>query len=426
MCGIVGIINGEASRKTDFSYPKLLEQAMQCNSLRGDDSTGVVQLDGKKLYVHKKAVPGWDFAKDDKVSGFLRDADTSNFTLVHNRAATAGLITDEQAHPFTLTNADGKMLIGVHNGTLQGWDSKAYGVDSEWALAQIAERGNEAFADFNGAFAFVWYDQSMAGVLNMARNAERPMYVGYIKDSKRAIFGSEPDMLAWLCRRNAITLEPDIIDLTAGRRYQFNINNPREFTSEPVPQYVSTYTKTSTYTNWHFPKKVPDNKTVEYDGSKYTQAGCIAGFMKILAKPAVEASVLLPDRPGVKVRMKVQVSVAEEILAKHAGVLGVEGVFMGDVYDSESRTLWGEVEVDGESAAGVMRGVSPGFNKYLQKQGTVVVSIIGSFAQPSKYGVQEMAMVVQQKIGKPTTNADAIADAVSSEIDNIRRNAALS
>lgn len=421
MCGIVGIINGMSARKADFTYPKLVEQAMICNSVRGDDSTGILQYDKKKLYIHRKAVAGWEFAKDEMVTGFIRDADTSNFTLVHNRAATAGFITDEQAHPFTITKDDGNLLAGVHNGTLTGWDAKTYGVDSEWALAQIAEKGDDAFSEFVGAFAFVWYDQSSPNILNMARNTERPMYVGYVKDTLRAVFGSEPDMLAWLCRRNGIVLEPDIIDLTPGRRYSFDINNPRNFTSTPISLHVPAHSKYDA--GWSYPK------SAAYEPSKWSKEGYLKGIVALLSKPAAPTAAgkaLVPLQvPAVKVRMKVQTTVAEEILARQICVLDEEGVFMGDVYDSESRTLWGELEIDGETNAGVMRGVSPNFNKYLQKKGALVVKIIGAFAQPSRHGAQEFAMVVQQKVARDSTDADSIADAVSGEIDNIRRNAAL-
>jgi hypothetical protein len=423
MCGIVGIVNGEGSRSADLSITKLFEQALVCNSLRGDDSTGLFQLDAKKLYSYKAAKAGWDFVNDPKASGFLRDTDSSRITIGHNRAATTGDILDATAHPFTAEKANKSLLIGVHNGTLQGWNSVKYDVDSEWAMNMIAEQGDEAFALFKGAFAFVWYDQDEKDKLFIARNADRPMFAGYIKDTNRMLLASEPEMMAWLCRRNGLSLEPEVLDLKPERKYTFDVTNPRQFSSSPLPQAVTpaaVYNEGEWQPGWSRRGRSRGYSVVN------TQEQMVNSMLALLKPAEVTPAVVTPAPTGAKVRMKFKVHANEEEmrLAKVAAVAGVECSFMGDVYDSDSYTLYGEAELDGDSTRAVMRHVSPGAYEFIRKEAVVPVVIVGAFPVVDNVsGAREMSFVVRRN--NSSKDADSIADAVSQEIDKLRNNAVL-
>lgn len=242
MCGIVGIINGTKNRNADGRISGYLRDAIVANTLRGFDSTGIVQASKNPkhlVYTEKATVDGLGFLRIKKNETFIRDADDTAFTFVHNRAATRGAVTEENAHPFQHTNDNGDWMIGVHNGTLTGWTSSdEFKVDSDWALSQIAYDGADAFEKFDGAYAFVWYgEREGVKVINMARNSQRPMFVAYVKDTNRMLFASEHLMMVWLADRNNLKLDDEIIDIQPGMLYQFDTDNPRIFKKSKLPFY---------------------------------------------------------------------------------------------------------------------------------------------------------------------------------------------
>lgn len=178
------------------------------------------------------------FVEQPKAVKYINDADSSIFTVGHNRAATAGIVSQENAHPFTHTN-EHRTVTGVHNGTLNEWskvkDSKDFKVDSDWAMFKLAKEGPvDAFEYFRGAFCFVWYDDDDELVLNIARNKERPMFFAFVKDKEQMLFASEPGMLGWLAIRNNLNIESTVYELTSGFHYKFDLNNPRLFTKKEL------------------------------------------------------------------------------------------------------------------------------------------------------------------------------------------------
>lgn len=239
MCGIIGIINACKEGKSSYSavnvkYMKegkdFIYDGLIASGVRGLDSTGIFQID-KKLdpYIHKLPVSGHMFTEDKATGPFLVDTPLSPITVCHVRAATTGRVSINNAHPFQLFADNGnKNIVGVHNGTLSGWQSRAgsksslYSVDSEWALARIAEDGVDAFEDFDGSYSFVWWDAENPGALYFARNSQRPMYFARTPDKQHIMFGSEPAMLYWLASRNNIALEENIYETTSGKLLVIN------------------------------------------------------------------------------------------------------------------------------------------------------------------------------------------------------------
>lgn len=257
MCGIHGYING-GNKDRDIS--SFISDGFVAGSLRGMDSSGIAVINtGSAEYCAQKLpVQGSMFITDRYAQQLLDDAaEKDHITICHTRAATSGKIGINQAHPFYMENEEnGRIMVGVHNGTLTGWSTKAgaksYTVDSEWGLNHIYEKGLDAFKDINGAFVFAWWDSDDRDVLNFALNEQRPMYVGFTKSGGMA-FASEPGMLYWLMERNKLYIDGQLLQLSAGQHYRFDINDLRNPTKQKLPAAVvhtPNYHGHSSRSNW--------------------------------------------------------------------------------------------------------------------------------------------------------------------------------
>jgi len=226
MCGIIGFINamplsgttGERHVSYLTKADDVMTNGVVACSVRGMDSTGVFQVNGKgKVFVHKLPVNASMFIQDKVSKQFLKDTMTSPITVFHTRAATEGRVNLNNAHPFTALDSKNRLLVGVHNGTLSGWksakDSGRFEVDSEWAMNRLAQDPFDAFEDFRGAWSFVYWKEEQPSVLYFARNKERPMWMLFTKNRKHAIFGSEPGMLSWIAQRENIDVEDTVYEL---------------------------------------------------------------------------------------------------------------------------------------------------------------------------------------------------------------------
>lgn len=259
MCGIHFIVSNDTYLVRGDEYFK---DAFVANQLRGMHSSGMylVEKDGTIL-THKAAVCGQEFLKDKEAIGLFNKVNRARIAVGHVRHATAGKISDDNAHPFVIEREDGSQLVGVHNGTLRNWKlkegSKDIDVDSEWAFLKLAEYGNDAFRFFDGAFAFVWYDTATPDVIYMARNSERPLHYMVSKDRKSILGASELGMVGWLTERNKIEGAADVKDrfkyLEPGKIYTISLKDPTNVTAEDAPKYDSTTSRFPpvTYTPVH-------------------------------------------------------------------------------------------------------------------------------------------------------------------------------
>ena len=180
MCGIVGYIS-QNDKLYEGPKDHFMRYALALDTLRGEDSTGIITL-SKKFTVKtmKTMLPGDAFVHSPE---YLKKFKTGWAQIGHNRAATAGKVSIENAHPFTF----GDVTL-VHNGTLyRGGDSldtydKTLDVDSmQIALALSKyppEKAREVLSQIDGAFALVWSDRR-DGSINMARNSERPLHFAF-------------------------------------------------------------------------------------------------------------------------------------------------------------------------------------------------------------------------------------------------------
>lgn len=200
MCGLVSVVtkNGHGFTK---SQVEAFNDLLYIDSLRGMDSTGVylIEKDGS-LSWNKEASASPDFCRTKEHKDMLTQAFRTGRAMVgHNRAATRGVVNDENAHPFTVDNR----ITLVHNGTLWGDHKKLADVevDSHAIAHVIHENGDDvekAMQQIQGAYALIWHDYAN-NTLNFLRNAQRPLH--YVETDSCWLWASEANMLEWILAR---------------------------------------------------------------------------------------------------------------------------------------------------------------------------------------------------------------------------------
>lgn len=188
MCGIIGAVGN-----LSLEGRKMVKMMLLLDQVRGFNSTGVACIDNDDVFTLKKAVHSTDFL-DMKLANGMLDDQFNKAIIGHNRAATIGAVTNENAHPFTHGN-----ITGVHNGTLRGQyllpDYKDFDVDSDNIFHAINLDGAEnTIKKLHGAFTLVWWD-ALKDTVNLVRNSERPMCYAYSKDGRTLFYASESWML---------------------------------------------------------------------------------------------------------------------------------------------------------------------------------------------------------------------------------------
>ena len=186
MCGLVGYI-GTTTHSVDMTFIDML----QMNVVRGCDSTGAafVSAHGGEILLLKDAVLPQDLIY---TPDFKSAINRSNRTLIgHNRWATKGDITKENAHPFTI----GK-ITGTHNGTLVSThnlpDHTKFATDSECIFNAIDQIGiDKTWALLHGAAALVWWNSEEES-LNLLTNEQRPLHFAHVKKPSGLFWASEP------------------------------------------------------------------------------------------------------------------------------------------------------------------------------------------------------------------------------------------
>lgn len=257
MCGIVFTLSKphHHAKLDDF-----MGDALLASQVRGVDSTGIFRVSHKPMSgakiersvtMLKDAVDATTFLRRTPVKDMVRSTTYAALTVGHVRAKTHGAVTHANAHPFEVMRTDMSELIGVHNGSLQGWkdleDGDDYAVDSEWMYNKIAEDGIDAFKGFDGAYALVWYDSRTPEVVNIARNDKRPLFFAWTADRKGIVGASEVGMLGWIADRAGVELYegPDVegknakyLYFSPGRLYKFSLNTMEIVSVTELPTFV--------------------------------------------------------------------------------------------------------------------------------------------------------------------------------------------
>lgn len=339
MCGIHGFINGKT--KAEVNTDDFLKSAFVTNMLRGTDSSGLAVVAGSGFYdVAKIPLAGMYLPSNKHAASLLTRARApSTASMGHVRAATSGSVTYDNAHPFTMANEEGDVIVGVHNGTLNNWKTKKNGsyhdVDSEWAFGRLLDEKTDAFEEFSGAFAFVWWDSREAGVLNMARNKERPMFIAFTEDDNM-VYASEAGMIHWLCSRHRITLKGSIKELEEGKLYKFEISNPTKFTKSADLPKPAVVTYTGSYQTTY--------NTTRYNNT--TMQNLEAVFAKIRSEETSIQPPFVEDQyDGTNTSSLVTNDEVQDAYAMN--VLGNKGVFTAVGADDATGYIYGTFECDG-------------------------------------------------------------------------------
>jgi len=181
----------------------------------------------------KEAVDGYSFVRGANYQEVTRDMQKMAFAVGHNRAATLGSVTAENAHPFKVITEDaGKSLIGLHNGTVRGnldylpinLKDSGVTVDSHCIMKNLAHVDpDDAFthviSKIEGAYMLVWHDER-DGSLNFARNDTRVFHLAQSYTQDTLFFASESGTLQWLGDRNNLGTA-DVYFLEPGKALKF-------------------------------------------------------------------------------------------------------------------------------------------------------------------------------------------------------------
>jgi len=206
MCGIVGVAG-------NLNQPekKMFRDMLLFDVVRGQDSTGVLKVPmamNQEPDIAKdigSPLELWEFGQFNDMFDFRGVAKGMPKVLLgHNRAATIGAVTVDNAHPFNFGS-----VYGVHNGSLLNTQRLQgnHDVDSKCVYDTISQLGiDECWKNLNGAAALVWWDKEN-NTLNMVRNNQRPLYTAWNKGKSALFWASEPWMIRIAAMRNNVELE---------------------------------------------------------------------------------------------------------------------------------------------------------------------------------------------------------------------------
>lgn len=207
MCGIVGAATAMTNGFRNDEVDTFLEM-LYYDALRGMDSTGVMGVNTwGNVVVHKEASQAAVFLKNNEIKMFRSEMiREGKFLVGHNRAATRGVVKDENAHPFII---DDKIVL-VQNGTWKGDHKhvKDTEVDTEALAHLIHEAGDDVvsvFRKINAAYALSWYNVEKK-TLYLARNDERPLWLCFTKTGS-IFWCSEPGFMRLALIRNGLEVE---------------------------------------------------------------------------------------------------------------------------------------------------------------------------------------------------------------------------
>ncbi len=202
MCGLVMVITKRSNGFTQYQK-EIFDELLFIDTFRGDDSTGAFVVDNiGNVKLAKSAEPGPAFMLNKEYQDLRSAAFTNGWAMVgHNRKATRGTITDENAHPFVVDNN----IVLVHNGSFNG-DHRHIAqtnVDSEAIAHALHEEADPELAlrKVNAAYALIWYNVDKKEI-NVVRNMMRPLL--FVETADEIIYASEKSFLDFVVTRHSL------------------------------------------------------------------------------------------------------------------------------------------------------------------------------------------------------------------------------
>lgn len=255
MCGIVGVASTEGM-KNRSSRLQFMKMGLDIDSWRGWESTGLALVPSEPKdppIVYKRALNGRDFIQLHQVDKYLGDLEKYTVAIGHNRAATTGRgnIVDHNAHPFQYGH-----ITLVHNGHIRNTHSLKGAVEgakcqvdsAHVAFSMSANGEMETLEQIEGGFVFVWWN-SETGLLNIARNTERPMHMAFAEKENTFYWASELTELLHLLKDVQIDEEVGILYPKPWTWYKYSLKNLREYEKVPFVKSQGRQTTTTTGPN---------------------------------------------------------------------------------------------------------------------------------------------------------------------------------
>lgn len=191
MCGLVGVVGCNLT----LMHLEAFKWMLYLDVIRGEDSTGIAF---RKTITNKKGQSQVTLVKteghpsslnrkfpelfDHKGVLYSRSNERFDFVMGHNRAATVGAVTANNAHPF-----HHGAITGCHNGTISGGlnslpvsNTIVGNTDSEKLIYALSTGMSiqEVMNSVTGAAALAWWD-SKKQTFNLYRNKERPLFISH-------------------------------------------------------------------------------------------------------------------------------------------------------------------------------------------------------------------------------------------------------
>jgi glucosamine 6-phosphate synthetase-like amidotransferase/phosphosugar isomerase protein len=180
MCGIYGYVGKPKNKKMVLEFTEAL---MYHTQVRGKHSTGYFAVTQNEFVLEKDALPAEKFLTRSQLRKVI--VKEKAYVLIgHNRWASVGDITQENAHPF-----EGSRFVLTHNGTCSSALSKAKNLklhkkmkgetDSEAILMLLEHAGLSGFLNILSSledFSIVVFDKRGEEIF-FARNDSKPLFI---------------------------------------------------------------------------------------------------------------------------------------------------------------------------------------------------------------------------------------------------------